>query len=278
MDSALWPVVARPSMATRAFAPGSVTTVFAPSDDHEGSLGVSLAVDDGVTAAVAPAEGSRVTLDGEPTAFEPVERALEDLGVSAAVDLTATIPVGCGLGASGAATLATTLAAAERFELGLDRAACVDVAHRAEVAAGTGLGDVFVQDAGGVVWNTGAGVGHRVAPATVEYETFGGIATSEVLGDEATLERVRERGRAALADLDPEGPVPALFDRSWTFARETGLPTDAVRRAVERCLAAGDRATMAMVGETVVAAGGSGRLANRTRVAERGARLTATDE
>ena len=38
----------------RAFAPGSVTTVFAPSDDHEGSPGVSFAVADDITATVAP--------------------------------------------------------------------------------------------------------------------------------------------------------------------------------------------------------------------------------
>ena len=271
-------------MEQRAFAPGSVTTVFAPSDD-EGSLGVSFAVADGVTATVAPPEEGAestgetpVRLDGERIAFDPVERALDDLGVAAAVDLAATIPVGCGFGASGAATLATTLAANERFDLGLAREECVSVAHRAEVAAGTGLGDVFVQDLGGVVWNVGDGVRRRSASAPVEYETFGGIATAEVLGDETTLARIGDRGRAALADLDPAGSVEALLDRSWTFARETGLPTDDVVDAVGRCEAAGGRATMAMVGETVVATGADGVLPGETRITDDGAAVLPPSE
>ncbi|MFC5970976.1 GHMP kinase [Halomarina salina] len=265
-------------MGQRAFSPGSVTTVFAPSDDHDGSLGVSFAVADGVTATVESTDehgssGTQVRLDGVRTAFDPVERALDDLGVAAAVDLEATIPVGCGFGASGAATLATTLAANERFDRGLAREDCVAVAHRAEVAAGTGLGDVFVQHRGGILWNAGDGVERRAASTPLEYETFGGIATADVLGDEATLARIDERGRDALADLDPPGSVAALFDRSWTFARETGLPTADVRDAVDRCEAAGGRATMAMVGETVVATGTDGTLAGETSVTADGATL-----
>jgi pantoate kinase len=258
----------------RAHAPGSVTTLFAPNDDpNEGSLGVSFAVADGVVATVGARGETRVTLDGTETAFDPVERVLADLGVRAAVDLEAAIPVGCGFGASGAATLATALAANDRFDLGRDRESLVAAAHRAEVAAGTGLGDVFVQDRGGLVWNVGDGVERTPCAERVEYATFGGIATSDVLGDEASVARVRGVGRETLAAVEPTGSFAALLDASWTFAERTDLRTEPVAEAVERVERAGGTATMAMVGETVVATGAEGVLEGTTRATETGARV-----
>ncbi|MFC6836765.1 GHMP family kinase ATP-binding protein [Halomarina ordinaria] len=260
--------------SARAFAPGSVTTVFVPATDPDGgSLGVSVAVADGVAATVRPANETTVSLDGRETAFDPVERALAALDLTATVDLEATVPVGRGFGASGAATLATALAADEVFDLGRSRAALVDVAHRAEVAAGTGLGDVFVQARGGLVWNAGDGIRRAESDADLSYTSYGGIATEEVLGDDDALDRVRVAGRDALAALDPHGPVDALVERSWRFARETGLVTDRVERAVSRVERAGGVGTMAMVGETVVAVGAGDALASTTRATNEGARL-----
>lgn len=138
---------------------GSVTTVFVPRATEDGSLGVSFATEDGVTVTVSSADRTRITLDGTETAFEPVEILLEDLGVTATVDIEAAIPVGRGFGASGAATLATALASGDLFDLEASRSALLEVAHRAELADETGQGDVFVQDRGGLVWNTGEGVG-----------------------------------------------------------------------------------------------------------------------
>ncbi|MFC7156307.1 GHMP kinase [Halomarina halobia] len=258
----------------RAYAPGSVTTVFAPGDEPGGgSLGVSVAVEDGVVATVEPADETVIRLDGEATSFEPVERALDRLGVRAVVSLDAGVPVGCGFGASGAATLATALAANEAFVLGEPRGTLVGVAHRAEVAAGTGLGDVFVQSRGGLVWNVGGGIRRARCDARVEYAALGGIATEAVLGDERALARVREAGRATLDRIDPTGAFDALLDRSWAFARRTGLATDPVVEAVARVQRAGGVGTMAMVGETVIATGVEGVLDRETRVTNEGAHV-----
>jgi pantoate kinase len=254
----------------RAHAPGSVTTVFAPAEDR--SLGVSFATADGVVADVTPADRTALFLDGERASMDPVERLLADLGVEATVELTASVPVGRGFGASGAATLATALAADAAFDLGRARDALVEAAHRAEVAAGTGLGDVFVQSRGGLVWNVGGGVDRRDCDATVSYESVGPIATSEVLADEAAMERVRSAGRATLSAFEPHTDMAALFERSWSFARATGLPTGWVEETVDGVVADGGAATMAMVGETVVACG-SDALAEETRVTGEGARL-----
>jgi pantoate kinase len=262
-----------------AHAPGSVTLLFAPAGT-DGSRGVSVTTADGVRARLRPAAETLITLDGERTDFEPVAGVLERLGVTARVDLVAETPVGAGFGASGAATLATALAANAACALDCDRDGLVAAAHRAEVAAGTGLGDVFVQARGGLVYDAGDGRGRRSLTAgsvadgpTVEYVSHGGIPTASVLDDEATLDRIRAAAGDAFDAFDPDTSVAELFELGWGFATETGLVTDRVRETVDRVETAGGTATMAMVGETVLAAGTDGVLPGGTRLTDRGARL-----
>jgi pantoate kinase len=239
----------------RAFAPGSVTLLFAPA--AAGGGGVSFATADGVVADLTPAEEPRVTLDGEPTDFEPVELACEALDVDARVELTAGIPVGCGFGASGAATLATALAADAAFDLDRDREALVEVAAEAERAAGTGQSDVYVQAAGGLTYDVGDGRGRAERDDDLTWATFGGVPTAEVLGDDDAMARVGDAAGEAFAAFDPGAPLAALLDLGWSFADETGLATERTRRAVAAAHDAGGAATMAMVGETVLATPGA---------------------
>lgn len=264
-------------MPLSAWAPGSVTTVFVPRSDPEGSLGVSFAVADGVRATVEPATSIEITLDGDATAFEPVETLLQDVGVTARVDLEAEVPVGRGFGASGAATLATGLAAGERFALDATREDIVAAAHQAELAAGTGQGDVFVQARGGLVYNTGDGIGRVDRTDPISYTAFEGIDTAGVLGDEAALERITRAGRTALDGFEPETSLDEWFRVSWDFASETGLVTSPVAEAVERVHDTGGAATMAMVGETVIATGGEDVLDGRTAITPEAASIERDD-
>ena len=245
--------------------------MFAPVEDT--SLGVSFAISDGVVAAVEDADATAVSLDGQATEFEPVEIALENLGVEASVALKSEVPVGRGFGASGAATLSTALAANEEFGLGRSRDELVEVAARAEVAAGTGLSDVYVQEMGGFAYDTGDGRQRVAREDELRYASWGGIATGDVLGDPAAVERVRTAGHEALAAFDPEMALPDLFDLSWDFAEATGLVTEAVRERVEGVQADGGAATMAMVGETVVGVGSGDHLPERTRIESEGAHV-----
>lgn len=257
----------------QAFAPGSVTAIFAPAESGDESMGASFAVEDGVIAAVEPADEPAVTVEGDPTDFEPVELALADLGVAARVDLTPEIPIGCGFGASGAATLATALAANEAFDLDRTREELVAASHRAEVAAGTGLGDVFIQEMGGLVIGDGTTRQRFERDAVVEYVSYGGIPTAEMLGDEDLMATIERAGTAALDALPHEPSLADVTREGWAFAAETGLPTADVRDAVGRVENAGGVASMAMVGETVFAVGAAGVLSNRTRICSSGAGL-----
>lgn len=283
----------------KAFAPGSVTPLFAPATETAaGSLGVSFTIEDsearsasgsraspgdGVTAVVEPAAETVVIVNGEPHSFAPVEIALAGLDLTARVELTATIPIGYGFGASGAATLSTLLAANEKFGCEQSRDELLSLSFRSEREAGTGLGDVFIQEMGGLVWNMGDGP-QRVAPTEeieIEYTVFDRIPTPDLLSDEEQLERITDAARDCFAQLSL-GPAAGqetmrdLLSNSWEFARRTGLPTDRLREAVEQVERAGGTASMAMIGDTVVATGiedGEGVLENRTQISSEGARL-----
>jgi pantoate kinase len=260
-----------------AFAPGSVTALFAPTEGDGKSLGVSMAVEDGVVADVTPSAETRVAVGGTPADFEPVELVLADLGVASAVDLTAQVPIGCGFGASGAATLATALAANSEFDLGRTREELLYAAHEAEVTAGTGLGDVFIQDMGGLVMDDGTGIQRFELDTELAYESYGGIDTAEALGDEALMDRVTTVGTELIRDLsrthESAPPLAAVLDRGWEFARAIDLPTEEVTAAVDAVEDAGGTASMAMVGQTVFGVDADGVLAHRTGISTDGARL-----
>lgn len=260
----------------RAHAPGSLTGLYAPPPGDEpeaASRGASVAVRDGVTVGVSPADETTVTVDGEPAPFEPVEGMLGELDVDAAVAVEPAVPLGHGFGASGAATLATALAANEVFDLGRDREALVAAAHRAELAAGTGQGDVFVQARGGLLWSGEGDVHRRESDAAIEWASAGPVSTADLLADEAFQATARRVGPAHLDALADRPTVRAFLERSRAYLEETGLATGFVEREVTRVEAAGGAASMALFGNTVFGVGAEGVLANRTAVSNRGARL-----
>ncbi|PSQ17365.1 GHMP kinase [Halobacteriales archaeon QS_8_69_26] len=256
-----------------ARAPGSVTGLFAPADGEGRSRGASFATEDGVVVEVTPAEKTTVTVDGDPTPFEPVELALDELGVTAAVAVRPEVPLGHGFGASGAATLAAALAADATFDLGRDREALLGVAHRAEMAAGTGQGDVYIQERGGLCYSSADGTGRVVPDEPVEYASVGGIDTGETLADEGLMDRFRRHGNEQIDALSDPPTMREFAERSRTLVRETGVATEFVEAELRRVRDAGGAGSMALFGDTVFAVGVEGVLDNRTRVAAEGARV-----
>ncbi|EMA54104.1 pantoate kinase [Halococcus thailandensis] len=248
----------------QAFVPGHVTGLFSvhPADDPRkaGSRGAGLALSAGVTVTVVPADETTVELDGETVEMEAVTGTLDRLDVSAAVRVESDLPVSAGFGVSGGAALGAVLVANERFDLERTENELVSVAHAAEVAAGTGLGDVVAQARGGAPLRCEPGApGHgelngiATPPTRVEYVSFGGRSTGEIIGgDVETLTQAGERALAALRDAPT---LPHLFACSRAFAKDADLLTPSVERAIDDVRDAGGEAAMAMLGETVIALG-----------------------
>lgn len=282
------------SQRATAFVPGHVTAFFSahPADDPvvAGSRGAGVTLTDGVTVRVSagddpgsPGTGSR-TIDGETGSIGAVDDVLDELGAAAAdVAVETDLPIGAGFGVSGAAALGTALAANAAFDRRRSENELIRIAHAAEVARGTGLGDVVAQARGGVPvrLEPGApGVGELdgvPATARVEYVTFGELSTEEVLGgDTAALSAA---GEAALDRLRADPRLPTLMDAAREFASEADLLVPEVAEAVDAVDAAGGEAAMAMLGRTVFTLGSglsdAGYDPEVCRVDAAGARLVA---
>jgi len=251
-------------MGETAFVPGHVTAFFSvhrrAGPLRTGSRGAGLTLTDGVVVTVEPAAQPAVTLNGEPVEPGPVSSVLEALAVDVRVDAETPLPVGAGFGVSGGMALGTALAANAAADLARSENELVRVAHRAEVEAGTGLGDVVAQARGGLPIRLEPGAPPHgtldgiPAVATVEYTTFGELDTNAVISGQT--DALSAAGDAALDRLRAEPTLPTLFAAARDFAREAGLLTPRVEDAIEAVQAAGGEACMAMLGETVLALDG----------------------
>jgi pantoate kinase len=248
-----------------AFVPGHVTGFFSVhrGDDPtaSGSRGAGLALADGVDVSVTPADERAVYLDDDRAEVEAVERVLDTLAADAEVRIETDLPLGAGFGVSGGAALGTALATNVAFDRRLSENELATIAHGAEVEAGTGLGDVVAQARGGVPVRLEPGgpqdnvldgivASRRIR---VEYVTFGEIPTGSVI--EGDADALDDPADEALSRVVREPTLTSFMYASRAFAREAGLLTAPVRRAIDDVSEAGGEAAMAMLGETVFALG-----------------------
>ena len=257
----------------KAFAPGNISCVFKiiPHADatRMHSLGMGFTVKEGVEVIVSEHRETSVLFNGEsinfPTVQAVVDRLTQDAGAAGVkVDLTSPLPLGCGFGLSGAASLATAYALNELLHLGKDTEMLAMVAHVAEVENRTGLGDVCSQYHGGwlVKLKEGAPLVADRLPITerpIYYRYFGPIQTSEVLGNRKQTIRINRAADTALSVLQTltsskphTGLFNACFEVSKRFSVESGLLSDArVIETIEGIEAEGGVASMIMLGNGV---------------------------
>ena len=246
----------------QAFVPGHVTVFFQPywgeTPEETGSIGCGVTLSDGVTVTAIPDTECTIELNGEVTDMEPVQYVLESFSNTAKIEIETDLPIGSGFGVSGASALGTALVVNEIAGQGKTENELVTIAHCAEVEAETGLGDVVAQARGGIPIRMRAGapqygeIDGIPGVRRIEYLSFGEVATTDVIRDP---DRFASAGTEALSRLTAAPSVEHLFDIGREFAEETGLLPDSVAPIVEDVVAGGGKATMAMLGETVIALG-----------------------
>jgi len=215
-------------------------------------------------------KGNKILLNGKvskATVTKWVVRLLapdQDVQVRSKLDL----PIGQGLGMSGAGAMSTALAIADALDISKKMA--VQAAHRAEIKYRTGLGDVGPQSVGGMTIRLKPGIPPygkiRSIPVDEELEIVVGIvgpsiSTKKIITDSTWKRRINKAGRDCVDGLSKRPTLDALFSLSRRFAEGTGL----VSRTAARALRAVDRvgmASMSMIGNSLYAHGeDTGRLA-----------------
>ncbi len=256
-----------------AFAPGNISCVFKiiphvdPARMH--SLGMGFTVQEGVEVTVSEHHETKVFFNGQginfPTVSTVVNRLIQNTDVPGIkVDLTSPLPLGCGFGLSGAASLATAYAINELIALRKENEELAMITHVAEVENRTGLGDVCSQYHGGCLIKLKEGAPLvadtlSIPDQPIYYRYFGPIHTSEVLRDSEQTKRINRAANTALAvlkrltdtDANPD-LFTACFAVAKQFSVESGLLSDArVIDTIAQIEAAGGVASMIMLGNGV---------------------------
>lgn len=262
-----------------AFCPGHVTAFFEIVDDpdprRKGSRGAGLCLSLGVQTIARVRDAPRPSLDifvnGRRQKAEVSERTawriLGDRSYEVKLLSETPLPVSQGFGVSAAAALGTALALDDALGLGLSRDELVAVAHVVEVECGTGLGDVVPASMGGMDLRLKAGApGHAdvrktLVSADLLLAVIGPeIPTRTVIRDSEKAAKINRVGTACVEDFARNPSFERLFDIGNRFAEDTGLANRAMLEVVRASRMFG-RATMAMLGNSVVATGNRDHLA-----------------
>src|SRR5512145_1993980 len=156
MASAL---VAAPVAVAKAFSPGHITGFFEIPHGayshflHRGSKGAGFSIDRGIATTAYVYEsakaGYQISINGVEARDAEVSKwvveeylKLADKPYFVNIEHDIGIPVGFGLGSSGAAALSLSYALNQALDTGLSRTEAAQIAHRAEIACKTGLGTV----------------------------------------------------------------------------------------------------------------------------------------
>jgi pantoate kinase len=251
-----------------AFCPGHISGYFKKIQGHTvattGSIGAGIVISEGVTAVVKPADRTSICIrcrgyngkQGEVIRGSPLlEHVMDNLTVNASVVTESVLPMGAGFGLSAAALLATLTALNHLYNLEMKGEEIAEVAHAAEVAHRTGLGDVAACQGGGMVLRYGPGIHGRIErrfdmPEPLYAVSFGPIHTPAVLGSSEKMDRISH----AFPKTIPQD-YKEFFLLSRHFAEISGLMTDEVSHVTRLCDAAGVSSGMTMLGNGIFAYG-----------------------
>ncbi|HEY7508271.1 MAG TPA: hypothetical protein VH677_04015 [Nitrososphaera sp.] len=302
-------VVTAPVAVAKAFSPGHITGFFeipkVQGQDalHRGSRGAGFSIDRGISTTVHVFEGrtgAKILINGKAAKHKDaevsqwvVDRYLKGRQMFVKVEHEIGIPVGFGLGSSGAAALSLSYALNEALGARLSLEQAAQVAHEAEIACKTGLGTVIAEFAGGFEMRTRAGApgigatermsadGHKAVILCISP-----ISTRAFLANR--MDMINGLGGEMLGRLEKTKSIDDFLKMSSQFAETLGLTEGRCRAPVRALREAGFECSVALFGETVFtivpkgragqAAGVLGRFEGTLLVCDidgRGARVTA---
>ena len=252
----------------KAFAPGNLSCVFKiiphPEPTQMHSLGMGFTITEGVVVTVSQHRSQiAVRFNSSEIHFPTVVSVVQKLTpLPMKVEIDSPLPLGCGFGLSGAASLATTYALNSLLGLGKSEEELAMIAHVAEVENRTGLGDVCAQYHGGCLVKLKRGyplAAERLPiPAQpIYYRYFSSIQTKTILESAERRDRINraaDETLQALEKLTKSETVDfnACIQLSKQFSLSSGLLEDTrVKETIRTVEEAGGVASMIMLGNAV---------------------------
>jgi pantoate kinase len=257
-------------MQAAAFAPGHITGFFKAQVEPErpelkGSIGAGFCIKEGVTTKVkvtTDRPGFKISTIGYKSGDTQVSEfvAKEFLKIVKGnyfleIEHYVGIPVGYGLGSSGAVALSLAFALNKALGTNLSRTQVGQIAHNAEIHCKTGLGTVLSSYHGGFEIRTkyGApGIG-SLKKIHTEYLPivicFSPISTKKFIRTE--LSKINGLGAKMVTKLLKSRDQMEFLDMSLEFARYVDVITPKMQQVIDDLQQHGFKCGIAMFGETV---------------------------
>lgn len=267
-------LVTAPLAVAKAFSPGHITGFFeiphgqGTDPLYRGSKGAGFSIEKGIETTVYIFDGkpgSKILINGKAARQSEAEVSQwvvdyylrdADRPYFVKVEHEIGIPVGYGLGSSGAAALSLSYALNEALGSGLSKAEAAQVAHRAEVACKTGLGTVIAEYFGGFEMRRAAGAPGIGMVDTIPANGYKAIilciapiSTKAFLA--GRIDEINGLGGKMLASLSKSKSVSDFLDMSFEFAQTLGLENGRCAGPVRALKSAGFGCGIALFGQTV---------------------------
>jgi pantoate kinase len=172
------------------------------------------------------------------------------------IDHHITVPVGYGLGCSGAVALSLGLALNEALDTGLTKEQVGLIAHEAEIKCQTGLGDVLASYHGGFEIRTKGGApGHGTVKKikhdnyTVVIICFSPISTKRFISER--LQFINGLGGKMVTKLEQSKNIIEFQDMSLEFAKYVNVITPKMKQVISDLNKNKINCGVALFGETV---------------------------
>lgn len=259
-----------------AFSPGHVTGMFSPAESdqtdimNKGSTGAGFSISNGITTTAktfeAKTKGYSITIDDIQVQKAPVSSYvaeyylnLIDKPIFLQIIHTTEIPIGFGLGSSGAAALSLSYALNNSLKIGLTSVQAAQVAHCADVACKTGLGTVAALYAGGYEIRLKPGAPGK--GLTLRKDLDGYVATILCISPLSTKAILSNRlmnmsnknfcSSELLNRLKSMDDINGFLDASFNFASALGLTSGICNGPIKALKSEGYKCSIALFGETV---------------------------
>lgn len=252
-------------MSVSVFMPAHITGFFSIENNDNplknGSCGAGFLLDRGVETTLEDSSEFKTNVNQGSDIV--INEVLKYFNIEDSFEITQDIqlPIGAGFGTSAASALSLSLALNEFFDCGYSKNGCGQIAHKAEVSLGGGLGDVIGQTGSGLVLRTrpGApGVGKIKSfeeDIYVATKFFGKIDTASVIRNPEHKKIISVNGRKCLDSFKKNSSVENFLRLSYEFSLNTKLMTNEVQSLADYFNSCDDilGASMAMLGNTVFA-------------------------
>ena len=264
-------VIVTPVATAKAFSPGHITGIVIKPDNcldyhSAGSKGAGFSIDRGITTTVEVFESQttnyQISINGKVEDANVsrwvVEEYLKDLHKPYYINIKheTNIPIGFGLGSSGAAALSLSYALNDALDRKLTKYEVGQIAHCAEIACKTGLGTVIAEFSGGFEIRTSIGapgVGHIESMDLKDYKAvifcIAPLSTKAFLINNLTL--ANPLGEKMLKRLRVSKDIDEFQRMSYQFARSLGLTELRCKEPLERLKSHRIQAGIALFGETI---------------------------